>query len=1198
MAKEGTPMVFNIDRTLFVNDTLCAFDDTLLEHDRLQPDHRISWYDNISPDDAVTNAVPSEKEQDRIDSISYMFNCKPVEYHETGKLNSFTDPVTSRQKRALQVANISQYTEHSAQNLLDSLPLTNQETPQRHTQNGKSLAQTRKSLDIPLRLYRDSSRSPYAGNEPELEVIWTKQNENERKHKGLNGTIPLVTDTPKASMDVKVCAEFERECDDCQEQTPENLEKRRRHAEPFPYCVYVTRYPKTAFGLTLGGHILMMVIFGVLYMTGVNVMPYDFNHLPMNMTTSERLRWEAWKNRNDDPDIIKRWNSVDLQSKWPRMTPFDRFDIYYQLDSGNIFTKENLEKIANFEKKLESQSNYHRYCHLRNRNSDDCTKPVSVIQYFDGTYARLDDIYNDTGYNNIPQVIFAASGNPMLADMVDYHLTKDVILTNQTVYSDVTRSGFLLGFPLVNASDQSELDMLDEIDVFLNGNFRPKLMELSADLKPIKVLYASQRIFMYDLIPQAFKDMGLAVGSFVFIFAFIWIMTRSLWITSLAVFSVISSFVGTILIYTLILDFRYFGYFHIFSIYIILGIGADDFFVFYNTWIASGAHTYKSIAHRLSYTYRRAAKAMFFTSITTSVAFLANGLSPLLCINSFGIFSGILILVNYISVIVFFPTVVIIHDMYFKDITWKHICCSWRKKSTPADKHTTATMDRSTPTNNHSNTPSNNQSNAGNHQTTIAEDDPKGTTDAANTHRIHLDEPSSPKEYKETDILHNADTIETSKKTQTHRITKFFSGPYFRVVTHRIWRWVILACFVVVFGVLLYFATTIQIDSKQFKIYKDTTNYGQVDHLHYNVFKMDRNSVEYVDIYLIWGMKERDLSSCHHSDFHCIGEQRWDQSFDINQPRHQIAFKVLCDDLHNLTDDVTSKLHIRKDKDGRPEINCFITPMENYFNEQKSKIDSQKLQLPYKENNMANFMTRNSHIYKNNTSKLFNNYFEIGVNYWLSGGYSMTSPDYAIYNDLLGEMWNNPFTTMTKIKPQGNNTDFKGPYYGTRMQYIGVKIKTDIYRRHMGPNEGLKIMKDWDDYMEEKTLNLPNQLKHGFHTSEWWQDIKVLQRLTNDAMIGISAGITMSFPILLVATMNVILALLGTLVLAMITACTLAVIPLAGWKLGYNECYISTTGHSGPSNDHSVYIGSYTTGWLETWGIDLHESMSIGGPYN
>lgn len=64
---------------------------------------------------------------------------------------------------------------------------------------------------------------------------------------------------------------------------------------------------------------------------------------------------------------------------------------------------------------------------------------------------------------------------------------------------------------------------------------------------------------------------------------------------------------------------------------------------------------------------------MFFTSLTTASAFLASGASPVLPIGTFGIFSGILVLVNYLSVIIYFPTVILTSHLYWTN--WSCPCC-------------------------------------------------------------------------------------------------------------------------------------------------------------------------------------------------------------------------------------------------------------------------------------------------------------------------------------------------------------------------------------------------------------------------------------------------------------------------------------------------------------------------------------------
>lgn len=64
----------------------------------------------------------------------------------------------------------------------------------------------------------------------------------------------------------------------------------------------------------------------------------------------------------------------------------------------------------------------------------------------------------------------------------------------------------------------------------------------------------------------------------------------------------------------------------------------------------------------MAVTFRRAAKAMFATSSTTSAAFLATGLSNIMPISSFGIFASILIPMNFLIVITFFPAILIIYE--------------------------------------------------------------------------------------------------------------------------------------------------------------------------------------------------------------------------------------------------------------------------------------------------------------------------------------------------------------------------------------------------------------------------------------------------------------------------------------------------------------------------------------------------------
>ena len=60
----------------------------------------------------------------------------------------------------------------------------------------------------------------------------------------------------------------------------------------------------------------------------------------------------------------------------------------------------------------------------------------------------------------------------------------------------------------------------------------------------------------------------------------------------------------------------------------LLGIGADNVFIFVDTWKASGYQNHPTPAHQMSAAYRKASLAMFFTTTTTMAAFLVSAFSP------------------------------------------------------------------------------------------------------------------------------------------------------------------------------------------------------------------------------------------------------------------------------------------------------------------------------------------------------------------------------------------------------------------------------------------------------------------------------------------------------------------------------------------------------------------------------------------
>ena len=107
---------------------------------------------------------------------------------------------------------------------------------------------------------------------------------------------------------------------------------------------------------------------------------------------------------------------------------------------------------------------------------------------------------------------------------------------------------------------------------------------------------------------------------------------------------------------------RYFGTFNMLAIFIILGIGADNIFIFLDAWAQSTALLCEqehepTPLNRLSFTWRRVAQATLLTSMTTTISFMANAMSSFGAINTFGVFAGLLVVMNYLAIILYYPTV-------------------------------------------------------------------------------------------------------------------------------------------------------------------------------------------------------------------------------------------------------------------------------------------------------------------------------------------------------------------------------------------------------------------------------------------------------------------------------------------------------------------------------------------------------------
>ncbi|XP_071510461.1 protein dispatched homolog 1-like [Diadema antillarum] len=195
------------------------------------------------------------------------------------------------------------------------------------------------------------------------------------------------------------------------------------------------------------------------------------------------------------------------------------------------------------------------------------------------------------------------------------------------------------------SSSSLQGDSLRIIHVGIGGNFKLNL-------------FAS-----YLLSDSLYIGVGCA-----FVLLVIWMYVGSLFITLMTVLGMIMAMVVAYFLYHTIFRVPFFGFINVVTVVLVIGIGADDCFVYVDIWklvkaeIGGGRVNHAMI---LQQTLKHASITMFVTSFTTSSALFAGIVSSITAIRTFSVFAGSSIIVNFVLTMTWIPAAVMIHEKYF-----------------------------------------------------------------------------------------------------------------------------------------------------------------------------------------------------------------------------------------------------------------------------------------------------------------------------------------------------------------------------------------------------------------------------------------------------------------------------------------------------------------------------------------------------
>ena len=191
-----------------------------------------------------------------------------------------------------------------------------------------------------------------------------------------------------------------------------------------------------------------------------------------------------------------------------------------------------------------------------------------------------------------------------------------------------------------------------------------KIIELMADFPEFKA-HSFGRAYVYrQFYKQLLWDVLWGFLATAVVYCYVLLHVKSVFVANSSMSMILFSFPITLVIYRLVMRVTNLSSLHLMIVFVILGISADNIFVTWDAWKQSDSYPQftGNLNKRMAYTIRRAYKAILATSSTTAFAFLSNGFSSLMPVSAFGYFAAVVVPVNYILIVFYFPAFIILYE--------------------------------------------------------------------------------------------------------------------------------------------------------------------------------------------------------------------------------------------------------------------------------------------------------------------------------------------------------------------------------------------------------------------------------------------------------------------------------------------------------------------------------------------------------
>ena len=820
---------------------------------------------------------------------------------------------------------------------------------------------------------------------------------------------------------------------------------------------------------------------------------------------------------------------------------------------------------------------------------DICVKPLTAVSVFfppNGEGELVDDI------DAVVRVLGAEENKKLYGYFLDGEFNKE------TLVNKATRARYPMGAPIVGFASQEDGEreqgeiigkaILDDIEKELFDRYKIKARFLSTpymnkavdrtefvsvgETASMETRWYAGYLRSKDAANVINFDLAWAFASILAVWGYMAFHTRSFFIASLGMFEIICSFPVALFIYKLIYRIEYLGNVQILSIFVVLGVGADDVFVFYDAFKQSQFEPKETVSGstltRVLYTSRRASKAIFVTSFTTMGAFFATSLSEVMPISAFGILSATMIAVLFFINVLMFPPALFLYSLYLEK--YKVCCCFQKQDYKRTERYDLETTNLPTTTETGSTVFIDFNSNDDIEQQQQQQQQQQHVQEKMSMSRdsiTNIDEDTD--DFAQTTTT-TTTTTATSTSTLTQRqqqnpmdtldseanikrlrpIERFFRNQFYSFISFRPICYAIVAGFLVLLAVSLKLSLELETPAQQEQWYptKHLMQAYANDRTRFSVSADDR----VVPLDVCFGVLGMNTKKANHWDIKEFGKIILDTTFDITAPESQSHLLDACgslriapcdaagcqDGLLVMSRPVLPSLDSNNSTADAIEeqtasgVSCFIESFKSYI------IEERNLTFPI--DNKQTFLEElwrfradpRFYVYKNSIGFL---------------PYDETKPTVAGVNEL--SIFFVKVTVQTTLK------------YPTT-----AKTARPVYRV-------------WEAWVKTLNEEAPVGMKNAIQTAYMsWTWMVTQEALVRNTFQGVTICFVMAYFVLVLSTMNFLTGAIATVTIAGVvtTVMGVGVRGLMGWELGIGES-IAAVILIGLSVDYCVHLANAYT---------------------